>query len=229
MADKKASEYRVKPANNANYEIWKDGKKAYNCNGQVCDCPSGHYRGYCKHMGMVNEYKEDHQLQNHYTHKFLTEIISKLHNTVLKGQKYDVAGSYRRKKPRSKNLDIVVEGNHSRMVLNKLRKFYPHGDTEDDDTRRAVPRTDRRIQWVVDEMLQVNFHFILEISQYDAGLMYFTGSSEFNVKVRKKASSLGYRLDRYGLHNKANKLLCSDEQTIFDLLQMDYVPPEKRD
>jgi DNA polymerase/3'-5' exonuclease PolX len=41
---------------------------------------------------------------------------------------------------------------------------------------------------------------LLPYESYYSGLLYFTGSKEFNIKIRSKAKILGYKLNEYGLY-----------------------------
>ena len=70
------------------------------------------------------------------------------------------------------------------------------------------------------------------IKEYPFALLYFTGSGEFNVKMRNHALSKGYSLSEHGLkHTVDNRDVEHDfktEQDIFDFLGMTYVPPNER-
>jgi len=66
--------------------------------------------------------------------------------------------------------------------------------------------------------------------EYYAALLYFTGSKNFNLLIRKKANSLGYSLNEYGLINKKNKILypLKSEEELFEILKIPYVSPSDR-
>ena len=65
------------------------------------------------------------------------------------------------------------------------------------------------------------------------GLLYFTGSGQFNVEMRNHALSLGYSLSEYGL-KKEKKFVDNNgkpfetEQDIFKFLGIKYVEPKDR-
>ena len=75
--------------------------------------------------------------------------------------------------------------------------------------------------------LQVDIRFLPEES-YGAALLYFTGSKDFNVKMRKTAIKKGYLLNEYALFEKGEYIAGASEEEIFDKLEMKYVEPEKR-
>ena len=63
--------------------------------------------------------------------------------------------------------------------------------------------------------------------------MYFTGSKEFNINMRKDAKSQGLKLNEYGLYrlneDKTETLLAGDtEDSIFSALQIEDVEPRHR-
>ena len=71
--------------------------------------------------------------------------------------------------------------------------------------------------------------------EFPFALLYFTGSGDFNVKMRNLALSKGYSLSEYGMKyiegKKKGELvdhLFVNEKDIFDFLGMSYVDPDKR-
>ena len=71
----------------------------------------------------------------------------------------------------------------------------------------------------------------VDYSAYYTGLLYFTGSKNFNILVRKKALENGYSLNEYSLTNKETdeKVILQSEKELFDILDMEYVKPTDRD
>ena len=68
---------------------------------------------------------------------------------------------------------------------------------------------------------------------YYCALLYFTGSGNFNRKMRNVAIQMNYKLNEYGLYkiNKGGKyerLLVESEKDVFDYLNMEYLPPQLR-
>ena len=78
-------------------------------------------------------------------------------------------------------------------------------------------------------------HFRMDIEflpkdEYGSGLLYFTGSGDFNKEIRYYAKKLGYKLNQHGLKDiKNNKLLkFKSEEEIFDKLNLKYLKPYQR-
>jgi DNA polymerase/3'-5' exonuclease PolX len=68
---------------------------------------------------------------------------------------------------------------------------------------------------------------------YYTSLLYFTGSGEFNRKMRLLASQMNYKLNEYGLYkklknNKYKKIHIASEKDIFNHLHMEYINPPFR-
>jgi DNA polymerase/3'-5' exonuclease PolX len=75
---------------------------------------------------------------------------------------------------------------------------------------------------------RIDIRFVTNDS-FASALLYFTGSGEFNVKMRNIAKEKGYKLSEYGLFDKDdNKVKLKSEKAIFKFLGMDYVEPENR-
>jgi DNA polymerase/3'-5' exonuclease PolX len=70
------------------------------------------------------------------------------------------------------------------------------------------------------------------LSQYYPAILYFTGSKEFNLMMRKKAIEKGLKLSEYGLFNSHGIRIDTDynEKCIFDHLEIDpkYIDPTNR-
>lgn len=79
-------------------------------------------------------------------------------------------------------------------------------------------------------MRKIDIRFI-PYETYAAALMHSTGSFKFNIKMRDLANEKGLKLSEYGLMDKKTKkvLVTKTEQEIFDILGIDFVPPEKRE
>jgi len=61
--------------------------------------------------------------------------------------------------------------------------------------------------------------------------MYFTGSKEYNIRLREIARKKGFKLSEYGLFDrKTGKFVAGrTEKEIYKKLGLKYVEPEKRE
>jgi DNA polymerase/3'-5' exonuclease PolX len=70
-------------------------------------------------------------------------------------------------------------------------------------------------------------------SNYYFALLYFTGSYNFNIYMRKIALSKGLSLSEYGFKDSKGNLIDTtdsihSEEDIFKYLELPYTPPHKR-
>ena len=69
-------------------------------------------------------------------------------------------------------------------------------------------------------------------TRYVPALMYFTGSKDENIRLRRKALSLGYQLNEYGLTavkpGAVPVPVCVNERAVYAALGEAFVEPEGR-
>ena len=153
------------------------------------------------------------------------EAVAKKILTILKKMKkvkaVEIAGSYRRGAPTVGDLDILVTGDLDNEKTEKaIREKFP------DIT--ILGNGETKISFVIfPNNLQVDIRFLPKES-YGAALLYFTGSKDFNVMMRKKAIELGYLLNEYALFKDGEYYKGASEEEVFEALNMKYVSPTKR-
>lgn len=152
-----------------------------------------------------------------------------------------VCGSYRRQKSKSNDVDFVLVHTNIKtkrdqekspnyierlVTLLKEQNIIVESLTEDNVKSKYMGiyhlpnnKTLRR--------LDIRY---VPYESYYAALLYFTGSGEFNKRMRQHAINLGYMLNEYGLFDRDKKMFkVKSEKEIFDKLNMDYIPPHLRD
>ena len=165
-----------------------------------------------------------------------------------------ICGSYRRCKDFSSDVDILITnkklkskddtGKYLKIVLNNLSKYFIIDSlTTSYNTHfqgfasfKLIPNLpsdyDKSIFNVKSNVIRLDI-ITIPIQYFYSALMHFTGSGDFNQKMRLHAKSLGYKLSEYGListdkSGKETHVHIGSEQDIFDTLLLKYVPPEKR-
>ena len=64
---------------------------------------------------------------------------------------------------------------------------------------------------------------------YPSAMLYFTGSAELNLKMRKIAKQMGLKLSEYGLTKEdGTRLKVESEYDVFKILKIEYLPPRLR-
>ena len=153
-----------------------------------------------------------------------------------------ICGSYRRGQPDSGDIDVLMTD--------------PSWKTND-DVAKGLAETIKQLQqsqWIVDSLTQgsvkskymgfiripdhpwtvrIDIRAVL-YPRYIPALMYFTGSKDENIRLRRKALSMGYTLNEYEL-SKTSDLIgvvpaqeFHSEEALYSFLNEPFVPPTER-
>ena len=94
---------------------------------------------------------------------------------------------------------------------------------------QVLERGAKRTSVKLDDGVQVDFRVFSE-EEYGAALVYFTGSKDHNIALRNLAIGKGWKLNEYGLFDKAGaRLAGSTEEGVYEKLGLEYIPPELRE
>lgn len=153
--------------------------------------------------------------------KPIAEKLVKILKSIKGVNSAIAAGSYRRKAKEVGDLDILVTGDDvADIAERKIKKAYPDAE--------FIASGDTKIAFVVmPEKLQVDIRFVPKES-HGAALLYFTGSKDYNVMMRKAAINKGYLLNEYGLFRDGEYIAGATEEEVFEELGMEYAKPERR-
>ncbi|MDD2752738.1 MAG: DNA polymerase/3'-5' exonuclease PolX [Candidatus Omnitrophica bacterium] len=135
-------------------------------------------------------------------------------------EKISLAGSLRRQKETVRDIDILVVSKQPEKVMKtfitqpSVRDVLAHGPT------KASVRTKEDVQ------LDCR---VVEEKSFGAALVYFTGSKNFNIKIRQLAICKKLKVNEYGVF-RGSKFVCGrTEEEVFKVLGMAYVSPEMRE
>ena len=141
--------------------------------------------------------------------------------------KWDLVGSYRRGMPSSSDLDLIITNRKNKDVVKILKKKGYLVDEITNGTHSSI------VLIRLDDKSKVRQLDITNFSEeeYIYGLLHTTGSDEHVKKMQKRAKEMGYKiLNTYGLYTKKDKsIIVNSEEEIFELLDLEYQPPNKRD
>ena len=141
----------------------------------------------------------------------------------------NIAGSYRRGKEYSGDIDILISSEKFNLediikilIKNKIITDILSMQKEKFMGIGQCPRKN-------EQYFRIDIEFLPK-EEYGSGLLYFTGSGEFNKEMRMYAKNLGYTLSQHGLkNNKTGFVFKSEkEEEIFDKLNLKYIEPNKR-
>lgn len=169
--------------------------------------------------------------------KILKKAVSVVSKEIGKTIDYEIVGSYRREKKESGDIDVLFtlrgsgkdDGSTDKLLgrlvelLEKekiLIDTLSKGKSKYMGVGRIIPDGSAR---------RVDFLLISE-EEYPFAVLYFTGSGEFNVKMRAHAKSKDLRLNEHGLLDKNKKAIpgLKSEKDIFKYLEMEYLEPKDR-
>jgi len=139
---------------------------------------------------------------------------------VRRVKQVDLAGSFRRRKETVGDLDVLVCGGEPEDVM---KAFTSHPSVAD-----VLGRGETKSSVRLANGLQVDLRLVPEAS-YGAALLYFTGSKEHNIELRKIAIDQGMSLNEYGLLRGERMAAGRTEEEIYRALGARWIPPELRE
>jgi len=163
------------------------------------------------------------------------------------------AGSLRRGRDTIGDIDILVAASVSAAahagdafrVLPGVAQIIAAGDKKSSVRARIAPDSGRfMVEGKAGEAdtgptVQVDLR-VVPAESWGAALMYFTGSKEFNIRLRERSLKMGLTLNEYGLfpedddktppQQRGIKPAAGDtEEAVFHALKLAYIPPELRE
>lgn len=139
------------------------------------------------------------------------------------GCKIEICGSYRRGKATSGDIDVLITCN-SRTLR---RKIVDHVLAMEETTH--VLENGLKKSSFISDHVHVDFYFTDE-NRHGAGLLFLTGSAEFNKHCRVAAIKKGLKLSRLGITNRESGTLVSaaSERELLEILGLGWVDPVNR-
>ena len=134
------------------------------------------------------------------------------------------AGSLRRGRETVRDIDILVDSADPSKVMDvfvhlpQVKSINAHGETKSSVLTQNNVQVDIRV---------------VEPKSFGAALLYFTGSKDFNIKLRQIAIKKDMKVNEYGIFSvkgEREKMLAGKtEADCFKALGLPYVPPEMRE
>ena len=161
------------------------------------------------------------------------ETIIKVENYLNKFKfKFNICGSYRRKKNTSGDIDVLIQKEDKSLqeivdILTK-KKFLVDHLTESGSTKYMGFCKIKNSHF-----MRIDIRLISKES-YPYALLYFTGSKKTNTIMRNQAIKLGFKLNEYSLirinnsNDSDSNIYLNSEEDIFKFLELDYIKPENR-
>ncbi len=131
-----------------------------------------------------------------------------------------VAGSLRREKETVRDIDILVSSKKPKKIMDVFTGLANVGALLAKGESKSSVRTK--------DDVQIDCRAVEEKS-FGAALLYFTGSKNFNIKIRQLAIRRGLKINEYGVFRKGKFVCGRTEEEIFKILGMPYIEPELRE
>ena len=147
--------------------------------------------------------------------KLAAELIAELTPVTTR---IEVAGSIRRQRPAVRDIDLVLIPKNQGLLDNKLREL---------GCQFGGPK----IRRLVYKGALVDI-YIATPETWATLLLIRTGSTRHNVYLCKRARAKGWQLKADGqglLDARGNRIAGDSEESIFQALELHYVPPEERE
>ncbi|MBU4346758.1 MAG: DNA polymerase/3'-5' exonuclease PolX [Candidatus Omnitrophica bacterium] len=135
-------------------------------------------------------------------------------------KKISYAGSLRRQKETVRDIDILAISDRPHKIMNIFTK-HP-------DVGEVLARGETKSSVRTKDDIQVDCR-VVERKSFGAALLYFTGSKNFNIKIRQIAIRKGLKINEYGVFRKNRFITGQTEEDIFKTLRMSYIEPELRE
>ena len=144
----------------------------------------------------------------------------------------DVVGSFRRRRPTVGDIDVLATAPEAEAAM---EAFCTH-----EDVQEVLGRGETKASVLVAGDLQMDLR-IVDATEYGAALVYFTGSKDHNIALRNRAIEREWKLNEYGLfevcgveggeegQRAGERLAGETEETVYDALDLEWIPPELRE
>ncbi len=132
-----------------------------------------------------------------------------------------IAGSIRRMRETVKDVDIIATADDPGELTGYFATIDVAAETVASGPTKCAIRTHGGIQ--------VDLRVVPD-EAFGNLLQHFTGSREHNIALRERALSQGMKVSEYGVEDAdGREHRCRTEEEVYQLLGLDYIPPELRE
>lgn len=152
----------------------------------------------------------------------VAHIESLLHNHQAVSRA-SVAGSFRRTKETSKDLDFVIATTDVPAVKELLK------ETLDIEEMIADGDTKMSVALAKPERVDVDFRFVKD-EEFVSTLHHFTGSKDHNIRMRQLAKERDWKISEYGVEKEDGSVTTYEsEAAFFADFDLPFIPPSVRE
>jgi len=150
------------------------------------------------------------------------EEISVMLKTLKEVKRANVAGSARRMKETIGDIDILVTSSNPPKVIDFFAKMP--------NVAQVLAKGSTKSSVRLKEGIQADLR-VVDDEIFGAALLYFTGSQQHSIILRRMAIERGLKLSEYGLFDRKNDKLIAGktEEEVYKKLGLGYIEPELRE
>lgn len=135
-------------------------------------------------------------------------------------QQVEVAGSFRRKKETIGDADILVIGDDPDKIIDHFVKY--------EDIKEVIAKGKTKSSVILRSGFQVDLR-VMPKESYGAALVYFTGSKEHGIAIRKIAIQKKLKINEYGVFKRKKMIAGKMEKEVYSAIGLSYIEPELRE
>lgn len=159
--------------------------------------------------------------------KYLKEVLKK----IDKNAELTIAGSYRRKKKDSGDIDLLIKATSKKVYNEYIDKLKEEKYLVEDLARGNKKYMGMGKGFNTKWCRRIDIMYT-KPEEYPFAVLYFTGSGDFNQRIRNELVERGYTMNEYSVKyidsKKKVEYNFETEKDIFEYFGYDYVEPEKR-
>ena len=131
-----------------------------------------------------------------------------------------VAGSCRRGRETCADLDVVATATDAAAAMDRL--------AEHESVENVLSRGDTKQRVRLHSGIELDLR-VVPADSYGAALVYFTGSKEHNIELRRRAQDRGLKVNEYGVYRDDDQIAGKTEEDVYAAVDLPWIPPELRE
>jgi len=135
-------------------------------------------------------------------------------------EKIRIAGSYRRRKEMVGDLDILAVCGKETGLMDHFVAY--------EDVAKIISKGKTKSSILLRTGLQVDLR-VIQPESYGAALLYFTGSKDHNIAVRKIGIGKNLKISEYGVFKGDKQIAGKTEGEVYKTVGLPFIKPELRE
>ena len=174
---------------------------------------------------ILEDLKRFQQKEKNVRHKWIEaeDILNPLLDYLGKIKdvtKIEAAGSFRRKKETVGDIDILAICEKSQEIMNRFTGY--------EEVEKVIAKGITKSSVILKSGIQADLR-VIPSESYGSVLVYFTGSKEHNVAMRKIAISKKLKINEYGVYKGNKRIAGKTEDEVYKSIGLKYIEPELRE